>query len=341
MGGVSLYLPPFLSSFSLAILGFLLLSLFLRRCNACQFSIWKRRGGLIFLFSFSTAVLLNQSLEISSQIAGILIGLFCIAIFGFLDDQRSFGWQWQLIFQVGLVGILLVFGFRIFSLPVPFLGTMFLPSSIAGEIASGTTLLILVVFLVNSLNWADGIDGLFPGVVLVSSCILFLLSLFPDVNQPPLGILSMALLGSMGGLLIFNIAPARFFAGTSGSFGAGFLLAAMAVISGTKIATLLLALAIPAADALWVIGERVRDGKSPFQGRDGRHLHFRLRSLGWSDIAISLLYAGLTGIIGILALYTRSMGKFFAIISVFLLAFFLISWIRQSVQRRGSEIIQG
>ncbi|GAH05001.1 unnamed protein product, partial [marine sediment metagenome] len=75
------------------------------------------------------------------------------------------------------------------------------------------------------MNWLDGIDGLSGGVAFIAAVTIFILSLKPEVNQPPVGIISLALAGSILGFLIFNFYPAKILAGTSGAMFMGFSLA--------------------------------------------------------------------------------------------------------------------
>jgi UDP-GlcNAc:undecaprenyl-phosphate GlcNAc-1-phosphate transferase len=88
----------------------------------------------------------------------------------------------------------------------------------------------------------------------------------------------------------------------------GFSLAVLAIFAGAKIATAILVLAIPIIDFVWVIGERIRNGKSIFKP-DKNHLHHKLMELGWSQKKIALHYYAVTMIIAIVALNTRIIGK--------------------------------
>jgi uncharacterized membrane protein (UPF0127 family) len=91
--------------------------------------------------------------------------------------------------------------------------------------------------------------------------------------------------------LLFNLAFPVFIAGTSGSYFFGFILATLAVVAGTKIATLMLVIIFPLIDAVWVIFDRIKSGQSIFIGdKKSRHLHYRLLKLGWSEKKIVFSY---------------------------------------------------
>jgi len=84
----------------------------------------------------------------------------------------------------------------------------------------------------NVMNWLDGLDGLAGGVGFIGAITLFFLSISHLVNQPPLGIISIAFAGAILGFLFFNFNPAKIFMGTTGSMFLGFMLAVIAIFSG-------------------------------------------------------------------------------------------------------------
>jgi UDP-GlcNAc:undecaprenyl-phosphate GlcNAc-1-phosphate transferase len=201
-----------------------------------------------------------------------------------------------------------LFGIRIQYLVDPFSGKMVQLDSgwmIGISFLAG---LVWILLLMNAMNWLDGIDGLSGGVTLIAVLTIFFLSLKAEVNQPPIAIIAMILVGSILGFLIFNFNPGKIMAGTAGSMFMGFSLAALAIFSGTKIATTLLVLVVPLVDFLWVIGERWKKGKSIFIA-DKNHLHYKLLELGWSQKKIVFSFFVITGLIAIIALNTRFIGK--------------------------------
>jgi UDP-N-acetylmuramyl pentapeptide phosphotransferase/UDP-N-acetylglucosamine-1-phosphate transferase len=106
----------------------------------------------------------------------------------------------------------------------------------------------------------------------------------------------------------------------------GFLIATLAVIAGTKIATAFLVLSLPIMDALLVIWQRLREGESLFHP-DKRHLHFRLLELGWSERQIVAFFFSVTTIIAIIALNTQALGKLFALLLVVSIVFGLLFFV--------------
>lgn len=315
---ISIYLFPLIISFlfGIAILSALIyISSFIKDIRNSKRHIHKkgiiRLGGIAIISSFILGIFLDNNLVIDKPIAGIIIALIFILILGVWDDLRELGWKTQFFFQISLVIFIFIMGIRIDYITNPLGGivnleneTFFLPS----------LLLVLgwVVISMNSMNWIDGIDGLSGGITLIGALTIFFLSLKPEVNQPPVGIISAALIGSILAFLVFNFNPSRIMAGTSGSMFFGFILAVLAIFAGTKIATALLIMTVPIVDAFWVIFERIRNGKSIFEP-DKRHLHHKLLELGWSQRKICLFFYFITSVVAVIALNTRAIGKLITI----------------------------
>jgi UDP-GlcNAc:undecaprenyl-phosphate GlcNAc-1-phosphate transferase len=138
-----------------------------------------------------------------------------------------------------------------------------------------------------------------------------MLALRPEVNQPTMAILSMTLLGLSLGLLFFNWYPAKILSGTGGAYFFGFALATLALYAGTKVATLLIVLAIPVFDALFVLVRRLVEGHSPFLP-DEAHLHHLLLARGWHPALIASTYLLVTALLGLLALALQDGSKVLA-----------------------------
>jgi UDP-GlcNAc:undecaprenyl-phosphate/decaprenyl-phosphate GlcNAc-1-phosphate transferase len=310
------YLIPFLISFLLTVALTILLILIAKKIK------WKKRssdrhihkdgahriGGIAMALAFNVAIMLNRDLVITPELYGLMIGSLAIMVFGFWDDIREIYWKIQISCQIGVAILIFILGVRIYYITNPITGGI-ISLDYGLKIVIATLLIIFwIVLVMNAVNWLDGVDGLSGGVTAISSMTIFFLSLHPEVNQPPVAIISSALFGAALGFVIFNFYPSRILAGTSGSMFMGLALAVLAVFSGTKIATALLVLSIPIIDLVWVIGERIKSGESIFKP-DKKHLHYRLLDLGWSQKKIALFYYVVTGIIAFIALNTRVIGK--------------------------------
>jgi len=127
--------------------------------------------------------------------------------------------------------------------------------------------------------------------------------------------------------------------GYGGKSMAGFLLAVLSILSTAKIATLMLVLAIPLIDALYLVVKRILAGRAPFWG--GReHLHHRLLALGWGKRRIAIFYWLITAALGILALNLNSEAKFytmFMLIILFLAGILWLNYLSISLKRRDQD----
>lgn len=158
-----------------------------------------------------------------------------------------------------------------------------------------------IVGMANMVNWADGLDGLAGGLVLIAAAVLALHTLRLDPPQLTIAMLPLALAGACAGFLRFNFFPARIFMGDVGAITIGYILGASAIIGGAKLATALLVMGVPLIDMAWLILARLRRGRSAAQaGRD--HLHHRLLDLGFSQRQVVLGYYTLAAVFGGIAL---------------------------------------
>jgi len=326
------YLIPFLTSFLLSVF-FICLSFLFCKKNVSEKRDSARHihakgkiirwGGLAIVLSFNASILLSGDLVISFELWGMMLASLLILIVGIRDDIHELSWKFQFVFQSLIAGVIFLFGIRIRYLVDPFFGKMIhLDSGWMIEL-SFLAGLVWVLLLMNAMNWLDGIDGLSGGITLIAVLTIFFLSLKAEVNQPPIAIVTMILVGSILGFLIFNFNPGKIMAGTAGSMFMGFSLAVLAIFSGTKIATTLLVLMIPLIDFVWVIRERWKRGGSIFVP-DKNHLHYKLLELGWSQKKITSSFFVITGFIAVIALNTRVIGKsitlvLFAIIMILVL----------------------
>ena len=278
-------------------------------------------GGTAMISAFILAIFFTKELIISFQLWGVLLGLAVIFFVGVWDDLKKISWKVQLFFQTLIALIIIAFGIRVDYLTNPFGGMIRLDqiefnfplSTFHFPLFSSLFIIFWIILMINIFNWLDGIDGLAGGIGAISGIILFFLCLNQTVNQPPLAILSIALVGVTLGFLIFNFPPAKIFMGSSGSMFLGFIVGVLAIFSGAKVATVLLVMGFPILDGLWVVFQRIKNKNSPFKG-DHRHLHYKLLSLGFSQKQIILFIYSLCALFGFIALFTQGFNKLIALI---------------------------
>lgn len=276
-----------------------------------------RLGGVLLAVIFLILLVFDGRLEWGSSLLALWIGSLAIIVFSMADDVQHVSWPWHLLFQ-SLLGIL------VFSSDMRLdIGAYVERMEINSVFSLGLIgVVVWVVLVMNAINWADGTDGLMPGIAFLSFNTLFLLALRPEVNQPTIAILAAILSGLALALLFFNWHPARILAGTGGAYFFGFSLAVLGLYAGMKVATLLLVLAVPVFDALFVVLRRLSLGRSPFRA-DQEHLHHLLLARGWHPTIIAIAYLMVTCLMALLALSLEGGEKalVFSITGILLLLF--------------------
>lgn len=186
----------------------------------------------------------------------------------------------------------------------------------------------------------DGIDGLVSGIAVIGASIIGVVSLFFFVNEPT-ALISFLVAGAFAGFLLWNFNPAKIFLGEAGSMFAGFLLGALAIISGAKFAIALLVLGIPILDTAWIIFRRIAiEKKSPFTG-DRKHLHFRMLDAGFTQRQTAIILWSVSALFGAAALFMQTQQKIIALLLVVCVMAFLVlllKWRRAHPLDRKEEL---
>jgi len=183
------------------------------------------------------------------------------------------------------------------------------------------SIIVTIVWIVGLMNMigqgAGGIEGQLPGVVVIASVVIAIMSnrYSADITLWPVSVLAMIVAGTYLGFLAFNFFPQKIMPGYSGKSLAGLLLAIMAILSTSKIGLLLTVLGVPLIDTFITYMRRVWIRRSPLMGDRG-HLHHRFLDSGFSKPVIVFIYWILTGILGISALLINSQQKMYALIAV-------------------------
>ncbi|MCP3869642.1 MAG: hypothetical protein GY703_16430 [Gammaproteobacteria bacterium] len=265
--------------------------------------------------------------------SAMIVALSLILVVGVLDDLVHLSVRLRFTMH-GLIGLIMVYWGGVLLVDLGYLVSSDL--LVLGLFGLPLTL-FATLGTINSLNMVDGIDGLAGVLSLVVFSFLALLCYLADSHY---FILAIAVLGALGGFLVFNFPrkterQATIFMGDAGSNLLGFTLAWMfiALSQGDNpvIApvTALWLYAIPLIDTVSVMLRRVWLKRSPFKADRG-HMHhllidagFRVRQIVFLMAAIQFVLAA----IGVLMLWSdvpQSIG-FFAFLSMFAIYFFLVS----------------
>ncbi len=271
-----------------------------------------RGGGIsVFLAIALTALFL---LPLDKHLVSILIAGLLATIVGVRDDIKEINPYFRLAANLAVALIIILGGIGVDYITNPFDTVFHLNQFFIGPfpiIKIGFTLFWLI-WCMNIVGWSGGIDGQLPGFVSISAIIIGLLSLkfSQDIAQWPVITLSGAVAGAYLGLLVFNAYPQRIIPGYSGKSLAGLMLGTLAILSGAKLNTAILVLALPMIDGGLIIIRRLIKRKSPIWG-DAQHLHHLLLKVGIPKPKIALFYWIFSLILGLVVLNLNSKQKFY------------------------------
>jgi phospho-N-acetylmuramoyl-pentapeptide-transferase len=214
-------------------------------------------GGIIIFLSFLLSVFIWGKLD-NYFLRTVLFAAFWFTALGFFDDylksargssEEGMSRGVKLLFQAifGIILAHLVLSTGLFHLPVELKTKLFVPFFKNPVIDLSyfyyVFIILVVVGISNSINFADGLDGLaiVPAsmVALVYAIFAYILSnsklaeyfLFPYIaGGEELVIVLAALIGAMAAFLWFNTYPAEIFMGDTGSLFLGGVIATTAIL---------------------------------------------------------------------------------------------------------------
>jgi len=288
------------------------------------------RGGGIPLF-LGVCIAGMLFLPLNQTTIALFFGSFIALVIGVLDDKFDISPYIRFSVNIGVAVIVVSSGITIPYVTNPLGGILHLNQinllpfsfSLGGFnpfLLSNIVAMVWIVWVMNMLNWSKGVDGVMPGTVAISAIVIGIVSLrFPlsDESTYIAALLSFIIAGSALGFLPFNFYPAKIFPGY-GATAIYLLLAAVSMLSGAKLATALLVMAVPMIDGAFTIGRRLLSGHSPFW-HDKKHLHHLLLEFGFGHRSIALFYWSVSAILGMLSLTLSSRGKVFALIMILLI----------------------
>jgi UDP-GlcNAc:undecaprenyl-phosphate GlcNAc-1-phosphate transferase len=171
-----------------------------------------------------------------------------------------------------------------------------------GHLAEPLTVLG-IVFLINVVNFSDGVDGLAAGVGAIAASAFVVIAF--DLDKANAAVLAAIVAGAALGFLVHNFHPASVFMGDCGSNLLGYLLGCV-IVEGTLKTNALIALvgplvvlAVPFLDTGFVVAKRIKY-RRPVYKADRWHFHHRMANIGFSQRRTVLyLYAWMLMMAGI------------------------------------------
>jgi UDP-GlcNAc:undecaprenyl-phosphate GlcNAc-1-phosphate transferase len=296
-------------------------------------------GGAAIMISFCASLTANMILE--TKMVVLLSGGLIVGIVGLVDDWKGMSAKLKLIIQICAVLVLIYNGIILDLFPV---------KTTWGYIANSVLTVIWIVGITNAMNFFDGMDGLATGLSAIIALFIGIVSF--QTNQPFMGWIAIALLGSCLGFFPFNFRlkqPAAIFLGDAGSTFLGFILAGLAIkgywadnMPIVSFATPTLIFWVLIFDMTYITVERIITGKVKtvkqwidYVGTD--HLHHRLYALLGDKRKAVLTIFLLSATLGLNSLALRNARTIDAIILVcqaFLIAI-IVSVIEYAGRKNG------
>ncbi len=239
----------------------------------------------------ASLLFLNLGGVVGDRMRGILGGAALITVVGALDDRFDLHPLLKFAGQIAAATIPVVAGVEVSNITLPFLGAVSL-----GD-AGGPLTVLGLVFVMNVVNFSDGIDGLAAGVCAISG-VAFAIIAF-DLGRGTAGTLAAITAGAAAGFLIYNFPPARVFMGDTGALLLGLLLGCVMVEGAVKTQAVLalifplIVLAVPFLDTAFVVLKRIKY-RRPVYVADQSHFHHRMSRIGFSQRRTVLYLYGWT-----------------------------------------------
>jgi len=239
-------------------------------------------GGLAILAAVLVASLLflDPGVADDEKVRGILAGAIIVTLVGALDDRFDLPAPVKFVGQIIAAAIPVAAGVEVTNITLPFIGAVDLGS------AGAPLTVIGIVFVINVVNFSDGVDGLAAGVCAISAVAFSIIAF--DLGRGSAAVLAAIVAGAAAGFLVFNFHPAKVFMGDAGSNLLGLLLACVAVEGAVKTQVVLalvfplLVLAVPFLDTTFVVLKRLKYGR-PVYVADQSHFHHRMNRIGFSQ----------------------------------------------------------
>lgn len=282
-----------------------------------------RLGGVAMfiglLAAFIVASFIPQFSSVFSEplrIVVLLGAVTLIVVVGVLDDLIELDWMLKLGAQLAVAIAIALYSVQIVSLPIAGL-------TVGSATLSITSTVLVLVLIMNAVNFIDGLDALVAGVTIIGATAFFtyiwILSQSLGQQNATFSLASLItaiVIGVCLGVLPLNWHPAKMFIGDAGALMVGLLTAvsAIAVTGQIDIAVvggrsqlvpafipILLPLAIllmPLLDFVLAVLRRLLNGKSPFSA-DRKHLHHRLLDMGHSHFGAVLTFYAWTAVVSI------------------------------------------
>jgi phospho-N-acetylmuramoyl-pentapeptide-transferase len=243
-----------------------------------------------------------------------LAALFLAAVVGLVDDilgilgKGKYGGGLSIGQKLILYTIVAAIGAWWFYFKLGF-DTLYIP--FVGNIFIGIWYIPIFIFILaataHSTNITDGLDGLAGGVIFFSFIALTVVAFV--LGKYDLGAMTAAILGALLAFLWFNIYPAKFFMGDTGSMSLGITLGVIAMLTNTALFLPFFGfiLVIESFSVIvQVLSKKIR-GKKVFFSTP---IHHHFEALGWPESQITMRFWIISAIMNVFGLVLFFLARF-------------------------------
>jgi len=250
-------------------------------------------GGLAIFSSVLISFLLFVDAVNFPDVRYVTATALLMFFVGLRDDFHPVSVRMKLFSQLLAVVVLVFFA----DIRIDFLSHTF--DGNIGVVMDSALTIFLMLWVINSFNFIDGIDllaSLYAFIVFALLGIWFFIT-----DQYDYSLLLLSLSGAFLAFMIFNYSPSKIFMGDTGTLSVGLLLA-ITLLKFDDVNTLIegspyqfhnapgLAfgfISIPFVDSARVAALRIIRGSSPFKA-DKNHIHHLFLRLGWKQNQVAL-----------------------------------------------------
>ena len=276
-------------------------------------------GGVMFIIGIGITILaLGWRHMMAGEFAHLYVYLFALVFcaIGFIDDYQKVKhhhntgltalqkFALQLAAAVAFLCLMRLEGLLTPNLYIPFWNThLVLPWPVYLIFAA-----FVIVGTVNAVNITDGLDGLSTSVTIPVAVFFTVMAVvWPGFAQ--LGTFSAAMVGGLGGFLLYNHYPAKVFMGDTGSLFLGGAVAALAFAYDMPLVLLLVGIVYiceTLSDIIQVTYFKLTHGKRIFKMAP---LHHHFEMCGWKETKVVTVFTAVS-VIGCVIAYLAVCQRF-------------------------------
>lgn len=249
---------------------------------------------MVFLISFIFLELLSEnshSYLSSKKIIGLLFSVTLAFLMGLADDAFDTKPLIKFMVQCFCGVILISTGTKI--------------NTFESEFLNYSITLLWVVGVMNSINMLDNMDGISTIVAVVICGFTLYINMHFKMATSPVSLITLTVIGTLCGFLIYNWHPSKIFMGDTGSQFLGIFLAFCGIDScwnvpvienqlpllhpANNLVIVALVFVMPLTDTIIVVINRLLKGSSPFVGGRDHTTHFMFFN-GLTEKRIAVLF---------------------------------------------------